>query len=418
MISFVLFALSSLTAGAAPITDCFGRTLNESSRLAPALDQPKGCAGPSIATIPASFSFAPYKAVATSSWADAVAIGDINGDRKLDAVLSTTFYFDADADYKAFIFPQQANGLLGAPTKLSYGQTANRNGIAVSQLDGAFGLDIAIGGAQGVSVLYSNGLGGFRSPIIVGSRQANLLATSTFAFNQPKEAPSIIISVGWSNEGEYMFPISPLGSYSVSPWAPAAQGYNGIAAGDLDGDTLLDIAVSSGQGVGQNLSWYKNTGKKLLQLGALNANCDVSFSSANAVAFGNINADKYKDLIVVGGGNRPTSCVLLFAGNANGFGAPTRLASYDIPDAVVVKDVDRNGLDDIVVTHGGWGSLGVYLQQTPGNIDAERLFPIPYASHYNPQGLAIGDVSGDGCPDAVIADYNNGLVTLNGQGCQ
>ncbi|MCP4766105.1 MAG: hypothetical protein GY875_07520 [Gammaproteobacteria bacterium] len=37
---------------------------------------------------------------------------------------------------------------------------------------------------------------------------------------------------------------------------------------------------------------------------------------------------------------------------------------------------------------------------------------IPYASSYNSQGLAIGDIDSNGSLDAAIADYNNGLVVL------
>ena len=49
-----------------------------------------------------------------------------------------------------------------------------------------------------------------------------------------------------------------------------------------------------------------------------------------------------------------------------------------------------------------------------GSLGPEELAEIPYASHYNPHGLAVGDVDGNGSPDVVIADYNNGLVILPG----
>jgi hypothetical protein len=43
---------------------------------------------------------------------------------------------------------------------------------------------------------------------------------------------------------------------------------------------------------------------------------------------------------------------------------------------------------------------------------AMQLFGIPDASLYDVRGLAVGDVNGDGKPDVVLANYNNGLVVL------
>ena len=71
-----------------------------------------------------------------------------------------------------------------------------------------------------------------------------------------------------------------------------------------------------------------------------------------------------------------------------------------------MADVDGDGRKDALVTHGGWERLGVYRQFPNGDFLAEELYAIPYASAYEPQGLAVGDINGDGRPDAVIADYN------------
>ena len=73
--------------------------------------------------------------------------------------------------------------------------------------------------------------------------------------------------------------------------------------------------------------------------------------------------------------------------------------------------MNGDGEADVLVAHGGWNALGVYLQ-TAGVLGSEMLEPIPYASHYNPHGLAVGDIDSDGRPDVVLADYNNGLVIL------
>jgi hypothetical protein len=90
------------------------------------------------------------------------------------------------------------------------------------------------------------------------------------------------------------------------------------------------------------------------------------------------------------------------------------LLSYDIPEPVAVADVDGDARADIVTAHGGWNALGVYRQNNRGQLLDEQLFTVPYASHYHPRSLAVGDVTGDGRADVLLADYNNGLVLLRG----
>jgi hypothetical protein len=80
-----------------------------------------------------------------------------------------------------------------------------------------------------------------------------------------------------------------------------------------------------------------------------------------------------------------------------------------------VADVDGDERSDIVVAHGGWNAVGVYRQSNTGRLADEQLFAVPYASHYGATGLAVGDVTGEGRSDVLVADYNHGLVMLPGR---
>jgi hypothetical protein len=65
-----------------------------------------------------------------------------------------------------------------------------------------------------------------------------------------------------------------------------------------------------------------------------------------------------------------------------------------------VADVNLDGRKDVVVVHGGWSEVGVYLQKPDGTLAPEVTMP----SSYGQAALAVGDVNGDGKPDIVTAD--------------
>jgi hypothetical protein len=204
------------------------------------------------------------------------------------------------------------------------------------------------------------------------------------------------------------------GGFSGVEWLDTnANGYNDHEVEDLDNDGFADLAVMSGQS-STNLSVHLHDG-----VGALSTDPDTySMGGDNSagVGLGDVSGDGLHDVVLSRPYNSPTWLWVMSQTPSGSLTGPTTLDSYDGAESVEVADLDHNGLEDIVVVHGGWLRVGVYMQERAGMTEEAR-YPIPYASHYAPQGLAVGDFSSDGCADVAIADYNQGLVTLHGQGC-
>ena len=353
-----------------------------------------------------SGTFGAHTAIPVESWPEAVAIGDLNSDGRKDVVLGTSSYGSSTNNRSILIFFQTGSGGLAAPAR--YSADGDVNSIAIADLTGDGRNDIAVGReSAGIRVFAQAAGGAFDSFTNYPTANANWICSADFN----NDGRSDVAGISWSSKQVDVFAQTPAGTLSLAGQYPANYaGYNDVEAGDVNHDGLSDIIVMSGQGLGPNLS-------VLLQTNGGFADAVPYDLGGNeltgGVGVGDLTGDGARDIVVSFGGNRPSSKVSVFDQQTDGTllrGAT--FDSYDIPESVVVADVDLNGAADILTLHGGWNRLGVYFQTSPGALQAEELFPIPYASHYNPHGLAVGDINGDQMPDVVIADYNNGLVIL------
>ena len=75
-----------------------------------------------------------------------------------------------------------------------------------------------------------------------------------------------------------------------------------------------------------------------------------------------------------------------------GLGTPAVYLTRDTPEPVEAADVTGDSRTDVVAAHGGWNTLSVLPQQANGALGTPITAAIPYASHYNVQGLALGDI--------------------------
>ncbi len=408
-----LLLLAALPAQAQPLVDRYGRSIGTDERLAA---PPVAESAPTAASVRhTGFTLLPFRTHATGSSPDAVAIGDVTGDGRADVVMTTDYGFSAESDYHVFVFPQNAAGVLVSPSKTAYQQTPSNTGLTLGNFNGQGGLDVAVGGSSGVSLLYASGAEPWLS---FGSIVGNTSATAVARIDLDGHGRDDFLSVSWNSGGSRYVAVTGNSGYAVVPWAVTVAGYNSIATGDLDGDGRDDVATASWQGGLPDVRLQRNNGDgTLTEIGSLDANCEGW--NAAGIGIGDFDGDGINDIVASAGGNSPSSCLLLFHGRGAGqFDAPQVLPSYDIPETLAVADMDLDGRDDVIVVHGGWVRVGVYQQLPGGGFAPERLFPIPYASHYGKQGLAVADFTGDGCADVAIGDYNYGLVVLNNDvGC-
>jgi len=72
------------------------------------------------------------------------------------------------------------------------------------------------------------------------------------------------------------------------------------------------------------------------------------------------------------------------------------------PEAIVVKDLDCDGIPEIIVADGGYTTVQVLSQS--GN----TTLSVPYATHYRPHALAVGDIFGSYAPEIAVATFANG----------
>ena len=351
--------------------------------------------------------FHPFTTYEPRAEAEGVAVGDVTGDGRADVLLTTgSSQTQVAADtWSLWVYPQSTDGTLGAPaqirTQAAYGSSMS---VDVADLDADGDLDVLVSTRNGV-LAYPQGPGGLGSPTTIPIPEARDLEVADVT------GDGVVDVVVNTYKGVAVIKQTPNGPSSGVVGFVTAEPVTEVETGDVTGDGRVDI-VTAHQSV---VDVYAQIDDGFAPAVAYTSWVTGSSTSVNGLAIGDIDGDGLADLHASVGGNKPDSWVATRLQQRDGtLGAPEQRASYDSPESLEYADVTGDGRGDLVVAHGGWNALGVYdAVQTPGTATEPR-FALPYASHYDPDGVAVGDFSGDGKADVAVADYNNGLVVLRG----
>ncbi|MGI8687687.1 MAG: FG-GAP repeat domain-containing protein, partial [Thermomicrobiales bacterium] len=342
-----------------------------------------------------------------------VAIADLNGDGKPDFLVANT-----DDNTTSVFFGNGSGGFTRvSPTPPIPGPgTSGFQSVAVADFNGDGKLDLAVTyGSGNLSILLGDGHGNFTptmaSPITING-STNIAVTGDF--NGDHKADLALLLPGGDL---YVLLGNGDGTFNapVVTSAPSGTFWNTLAVGDLNGDGKADLALGD---------FVHNTVTPLIGAGngtfTVGAPITVGTTPAD-VEIADLNGDNKADIVVTNATDNTVTVLLSNGGSPVTFtpapGSPISVGMK--PQQVVIADLNGDGKKDLVVANVNDGTVSVLLGVGNGTFTTAPGSPIATAVGNNGV-LAVGDLNGDGIPDLAIpaaaADGYIAVRTGNGNG--
>jgi hypothetical protein len=331
-----------------------------------------------------------------------VVSADFNGDGFADVVALSTILPPISANpsnIKTYL--STAAGVFSAPVATADGLKPLYLAAADLNGDGLMDLVSASFNDGALNVFFNNKTspGTFNPAVSLNSPGASQVAIADMNGDGLPDLVSADFNVS-------LFVQTSAGTFAA-PISLYSGGANWVALGDLNGDGATDIALADNVGV-----------KVLMHTGAASSTTyaapvavftqspNFNVAGANIIAIADVDGDGLNDLLITDpgptGGMSPAVFVLLQdPANHGTFLNPVgyAIATQDLPQSIVVKDLQGTGKLDIVI--GGRQSVTVLLHDpaNPGKFLPASVYPAAGANE-----IAVADINGDGKLDIVVSN--------------
>jgi hypothetical protein len=385
-------------------------------------------------TLPASSLFKPAKTyLSGGTHAISIAVADLNGDGKPDLVVSNGASCYTCSSGSVGVLLGNGDGTFQEARTYDTGGSGTGQ-IAVADLNGDGKLDVVVTNAcaagiscdgnsdtGSVAVLLGNGDGTLQTAKVFSTGNQISLYLALADFNRDGKL-DVVVADGCGGCGHFNISVL-IGNGDGTFGSPSSYGLDaeplGIAAGDVNGDGKIDLLVG-----------FENTGGNPNGSSAvLLGNGDGTFQPPQTLypagaypALADVDGDGVLDLVVATPCSNPRCTkggVGVLLGNGDGSFRPIQIYSsgdYDA-DYIAIGDVNRDGKADILVANygaGPSGKVGALLGVGDGTFLPVQLSS---AGIGGPFAMSLADVNSDGKPDLLVAIYDlNNEITTGGVG--
>jgi type VII secretion-associated serine protease mycosin len=337
----------------------------------------------------------------TDSFPRAARVGDVTGDGRADAVLTTDDFGDSPFNSSVLVFAQQPDGTLAPPAV--YGPTTTSlssidSGVAIGDVDGDGFNDVAVATVNGVDI-FTQIDSVLVGPTVVPSGGA--AGEVELADMNGDGRLDLVVA----NELSDSIVLTNGGDGSWSPAGILSPALGDLAVGDVNGDGRPDVVGCPGVA-----SYYCNTA----DANVFAQQPDGSFTrtvyhgpsgGGRGVAVSDLNGDGRMDVAVVQSYGEVTTWTQAPDGTLTN---RQILPSGIQPLSLAAADVDLDGRVDLVASHNGTPAIGLYRQSQTGSLGGEELAPALDPGSAAVKSLDVGDVNGDGLPDVAYANGDRG----------
>lgn len=319
-----------------------------------------------------------------------VALGDVNGDLKLDLVTANF------SDGTVSVLLGMGNGAFSDKHDYPAGASPNFAVIGDLKADGIKDIVATNLNDNTASVLYGDGSGSFGAITTLPSGATPYCAA--IGDFQSDGVPDIVTADNGDNRVSVDFGLAGGGFSTPFPYN-TDQGPAYVAVGFLNGDAAQDL-VTANQSA-NSVSVLLNS------FGDFFIHTEYAVGAAPlCVAVGDLNGDGNRDLVAANSGSSTVS-VLLGDGNGS-FGAKQDFSTGNDPRSVAIGDLNGDGKPDLVTANYTAGSISVLLGNGDGTFGAKTDITTAVGS----TSVAIADLEGDGKLDIVVANYGASTVSV------